>query len=103
MDSTSTVSFADGPCLEPTRPSEAPGHCTQRLIASASAFPAAYVNDPSPTLLSRAKVAFIHYFINVGTHKASRVPLPLEASPSPFFNGLLVTSKRGTVPGASPF
>ena len=51
----------------------------------------------------RAKVAFIHYFINVGTHKASRVPLPLEASPSPFFNGLLVTSKRGTVPGASPF
>ena len=52
---------------------------------------------------SRAKVVFIHYFINVGTHKASRVPVPLEASPSPFFPGLAVTSKLGAVKSASPF
>ena len=56
----------------------------------------AYVGDPSPSLKSRAKVAFIHYFVNVGSHKASRTPIPLESYPSPFFKGLQVTAREGT-------
>ena len=55
----------------------------------------AYVADPSPSLRSRAKVVFMHYFINVGRHKASKTPLPLAESPSPFLPGLQVTSLAG--------
>jgi hypothetical protein len=66
-----------------------------------------YVRDPNPTLKSRAKVAFIHYFVNVGTHKASRTPIKLESHASPFFAGLQVTGREGTLkdkyPDAKPF
>jgi len=55
----------------------------------------AYVGDPKPSITSRAKVVFIHYFINVGRHTASRKPLPLAESASPFFPGLQVTSLEG--------
>ena len=63
-----------------------------------------YVGDPSPSVLSRAKVVFIHYFVNVGRHVASRKPLPLQASPSPFFPNLQVTSLAGDAAytGATP-
>jgi len=74
-----------------------------RIIKDNGADIDTYVNDPSPSLRSRAKVVFIHYFINVGTHVASKAALPLETAPSPFFKGLQVTSKLGTVPSASPF
>jgi len=63
-----------------------------------------YVGDPKPSITSRAKVVFIHYFINVGRHVASRKPLPLAESPSPFFPGLQVTSLSGDpkFAGATP-
>ena len=54
-----------------------------------------YVGDPKPSITSRAKVVFIHYFINVGRHTASKKPLPLAESASPFFPGLQVTSLEG--------
>ena len=61
-----------------------------------------YVNDPTPSFFSRFKVVFIHYFVNVGRHKASRTPLPLEAKPSPHMPGLQVTSKEGQEKEATP-
>ena len=54
-----------------------------------------YVGDPNPSIPSRAKVVFLHFFINVGRHVASTQPLPLASSPSPFFPGLQVTSLAG--------
>jgi hypothetical protein len=62
----------------------------------------AYVADPKPSVLSRAKVVLIHYFINVGGHKASRTALPLAQEESPYVPGLMVTSREGTREGSVP-
>lgn len=63
---------------------------------------AAYVQDQKPSIRSRAKVVFIHYAINCGSHKPSRVAIPLEEAASPFVPGLQVTSRAGTKAGATP-
>jgi len=62
----------------------------------------AYVQDQKPSIRSRAKVVFIHYAINCGSHKPSRVAIPLEEAASPFVPGLQVTSRAGTKAGATP-
>eukprot|EP00967_Tisochrysis_lutea_P155350 scaffold310720_cov36-Tisochrysis_lutea.AAC.1 len=66
------------------------------LISSNSFDVDAYVGQ-TPTVMQRAQVVLLHH-LNVGSHKPVKEGpgLPLEDAPSPFVEGLRVTSVEGT-------
>lgn len=61
----------------------------------------AYCGDPNPSFKSRAKISLLHR-LNVGSHKPSANAISLASKRSPFVDGLLVTSREGTVEGSAP-